>query len=156
MNTSAAVTLVASALTIGCAAATGPQFLPDVINLSRTSNAYVDVGSIYTERELQSTVSSVLARFGYFITDRRPSGHGVHLMSDWKSQPISQSAIFDGVQQARTRLIVDARRRGEHYAVTIFAVSFLQDASGTWREAVATPDLLRHVRDIGTQVEASR
>jgi hypothetical protein len=154
MNRLAAVTVAGAALSLGCAAATGSQSLPDEISLSRTSRAYADVAGMRSERDLETALPRLLARYGYFIVDSRPTAGGVRLLTDWVVRPLEREEAFGGALRARTRLVLDARRRGDVYAVTIYAVRFLEDASGVWRDAGASEAMRKHVQDIGTQMAA--
>jgi hypothetical protein len=152
MKTSTAAVLVASALSLGCVAATGPQSLPDEVSLSRTTKAHVDVASMASEAELMQVLPPILARFGYFISEAKATGIGLRLLTDWQVRPVAQNEFAQGAKQARSRVIVDARRRGDRYAVTIYMLSFVEDAAGAWREAPASPAMRKHVQEIGTQI----
>jgi hypothetical protein len=93
-----------------------------------------------------------LAKQGYFITRTEPGlGGGYRFLTDWRVRPIYADEVFDGAQEARTRLIVDARRRGESYALSVYAVSYLEDATGAWRPAKPSSAIRKQLRDLGTQ-----
>jgi hypothetical protein len=152
MKTLTVVTSVATALSIGCAAATGPQFLPEDVRFDRISNAYVDIITTPTESALLQELPRTLAKHGYFIIRTEPGmAEGYRFLTDWQVRPVHADEAFAGVQEARTRLVVDARRRGTGYAISIYAVSFLEDESGAWRPAVASNAIRKQLRDIGTQ-----
>ncbi len=156
MRTLTAVASVATALSIGCAAATGPQSLPEEVRFNRITNAFVDVEGMPSEGTLLRELPRALAQHGYFIIRTEPgAAAGYRFVTDWRVRPIYADEIFEGVQQARTRLVVDARRRGTSYAVSIFAVSFLEDASGAWREVAGSNEMRKHLQDIGTRFALS-
>ena len=152
MKSLTVVTSVATALSIGCAAATGPQSLPEEVHFDRVRNAYVDVETMPSQAALLNDLPRTLAKHGYFIIRTEPGmGEGYRFLTDWQARPVHTEESFVGVQQARTRLIVDARRRGTGYAVSIYAVSFLEDETGAWRPARASGAIRKQLRDISTQ-----
>jgi hypothetical protein len=152
MKTLTVVTSVATALSIGCAAATGPQSLPENVHFNRVNNAYVDIETTPTESVLLHELPRTLAKHGYFIIRTEPGmGEGYRFLTDWQVRAVQADEAFAGVQEARTRLVVDARRRGTGYAVSIYAVSFLEDETGAWRPARASNAIRKQLRDIGTQ-----
>jgi hypothetical protein len=154
MKTLTAVPLVVIALSTGCAAATGPQSLPEEPRFNRVSTAYVDVLATPSAGTLLRELPRALAKHGYFIIRTEPGvAEGYRFLTDWRVRPIYPDEVFEGVQQARTRLVVDARNRGNGYAVSIFAVSYLEDASGAWRQAAVSNEMRKQLRDIGTQFE---
>lgn len=146
------VTAVVTALTLGCAAATGPQSLPEEIHVDRINHAHVDVESMPTQGALMRELPVALAKHGYFIVRTEAGvGDGYRFFTDWRARPVYADELFAGVQQARTRLVVDARRRGTSYAVSIYAVSFLEDETGAWRPAAASKEIRKYLRGIGSQ-----
>ncbi|HEX6065651.1 MAG TPA: hypothetical protein VFZ04_15580 [Longimicrobiales bacterium] len=152
MKTLTVVTSVATALSIGCAAATGPQSIPEDVQFDRIRNAYVDMETMPTQSALLQDLPRTLAKHGYFIIRTEPGmGEGYRFLTDWQVRPVYAEEAFAGVQEARTRLVVDARRRGTGYAVSIYAVSFLEDETGSWRPAVASSAIRKQLRDISTQ-----
>jgi hypothetical protein len=153
MNTLTAAVSVATALSLGCAAATGPQSLPEDVRFNRVHNAHVDAGSMRSSAEVLTVLHRVLARNGYFIIRTEESTpDGYRFLTDWRARPVYADEAFAGVQRARTRLVIDARRRGTRYAVAIYAVSFLEDQAGGWQEATVSQQMRKHVRDLGTQI----
>jgi hypothetical protein len=150
MNKRTAPVLLAAALLTGCAAASGPQSLPERLHYDRISNAHYDVGSVSSADELFRMLPRVLARHGYFVaTSQQTTPDGFQFLTDWRVRPVYADESFEGAQQARTRLIIDARRRGTDYALTLFAVSYVEDATGRWRGARLSQVMERQVRDIG-------
>lgn len=146
-------TAAATALTLGCAAATGPQSLPENVHVDRINHAHVDIETMPSQSVLLRELPVTLAKHGYFVIRTEPGlGDGYRFFTDWRTRPIYAEEAFAGVQQARTRLVVDARRRGTSYAVSIFAVSFLEDESGAWRPAAASNEIRKYLRDIGAQL----
>lgn len=142
--------LLGAALLSGCAAATGPQSIPEKLQFDRVSNAHFDIGSVSSSDELFIMLPRVLARHGYFVaTSQQTTPDGFQFLTDWRVRQVYADESFEGAQQARTRLIVDARRRGTRYALTLYAVTFVEDANGRWREARASQVMERQVRDIG-------
>jgi hypothetical protein len=152
MKAQTAVTLVATALTIGCAAATAPHTLPEEVRVDRINNPHVDVETMPTQNALLNELPRALAKHGYFVIRTEPGiAEGFRFLTDWRARPVYADESFDGAQQARTRLVVDARRRGVNYAVSIYAVSFLEDEQGAWRPARSSRQIRDHLRDIGAQ-----
>lgn len=152
MNTrKTTLVLVVATLSIGCAAATGPQSLPQETRFSRTNSAHIDVGSMRSADDLLRILPRSLARHGYFIIQtQQRSPDGLQFVTDWRVRPVFIEEAFDGVQQARTRLIVDAKRRGTRYSLTIFAESFLEDENGAWRASSASERMQKHLQEMGT------
>ena len=142
--------LVAAALAMGCSA-TAPRSLPQEIQFSRTTSAHVDLGSMRSTDELLRVLPRSLARHGYFIIQtQQRSPDGLQFVTDWRVRPVFSEEVFSGVQQARTRLVVDAKRRGTRYSLTVYAESFLEDESGSWREAAPTPKMKAHLQELST------
>ena len=144
--------LVGAAVSMGCAVATDPQFLPqEEVRFSRTTSAHVDVGSMRSTDELVTVLPRVLGRQGYFIIDtKRRSTDGIQFVTDWRVRPIFEEEAFSGAQQARTRLIVDARRRDTRYYVTVYAESYLEDENGAWRESGRSRAMQKHLDELST------
>ena len=152
MNTLTAVLSVASALSLGCAAATGPQSLPDHTRFDRIRSAYVDIETTPTEAVLLRQLPLALSKQGYFIIRTDPGvGGGYRFTTDWRVRPVYTDEVFEGVQQARTRLVVDARLRGTSYNLAVYAVSYLEDATGVWREAPPSNAMRKQLRELSTQ-----
>jgi hypothetical protein len=150
MNTRTTPVLLAAALLTGCVAASGPQSLPDRLQYDRITNAHVDVGSVSSADELFRLLPRVLARHGYFVaSSQQTTPDGFQFLTDWRIRPIYEEESFAGAQQARTRLVIDARRRGTRYALTLYAVSYVEDANGRWRAAPISQVMEHQVRDIG-------
>jgi len=152
MKTLTAVLSVAAALSLGCSAATGPQSLPEEVRFDRIQSAYVDIETTPTEGVLLRELPRALAKHGYFIIRTEPGlGGGYRFLTDWRSRPIYADEAFEGVQDARTRLIVDARRRGDSFALSVYAVSYLEDAAGSWRQAPPSRVIRKQLREMSTQ-----
>ena len=153
MNKRNASILLAAALLTGCAAASRPSgvhVLPDHLTYDRVNNAYVDVGNVSSADELLRLLQRVLARHGYYVTTtHRTIADGFQFHTHWKDRPVLAAESFNGAQRARTRLVVEARPRADRFAVTVFAVSYTEDASGRWRETPVIKELQSEVRDIG-------
>lgn len=150
MNKRTAPVLFAAVLSTGCAAASGPQSLPEQYQYDRTSNVHTDVGSVSSADQLFGMLPRVLSRHGYFVANtQQTTPDGFQVLTNWRIRAVYADEVFEGVQQARTRLVIDARRRGTRYAVTLYAVSYLEDAEGKWREAGTSQRMEREVRDIG-------
>jgi hypothetical protein len=154
MNKRTLPVLFAAVLSTGCAAASGRQSLPERAEYDRTSNAHTDVGSVSSADELFRLLPRVLSQHGYFVAkSHQTTPDGFQFLTDWRTRPVYADEAFEGVQQARTRLVIEARRRGTRYAVTLYAVSFLEDAEGTWREARRSRMMEKQVRDIGRSMQ---
>jgi hypothetical protein len=152
MKTLTAVLSVAAALSLGCSAATGPQSLPEDVRFDRIMSAYVDIETTPTEAVLMRELPRALAKQGYFINRTEPGiGGGYRFLTDWRVRPIYADEAFVGVQEARTRLIVDARRRGASYALSVYAISYLEDETGAWRQAAPSNEIRKQLRELSTQ-----
>ena len=146
-----ALVLVTAALSIACAAATGPESLPQQAQFSRISSAHVDLGELRSSAELVSVLPRSLAKHGYFILETQDrSSNGLQFITDWRVRPVFSEEVFTGVQQARTRLVIDAKRRGTRYALTMYAESFLEDENGSWRKAAPTRKMQEHLQQVST------
>jgi hypothetical protein len=150
MNKRIDIVLLAAAVVSGCAAASGPQSLPDRIQFDRITNAHTDVGSVSSADELFRMLPRVLQRHGYFVVSSQQSTpEGFQFLTDWRMRPVYADEAFEGVQQARTRLVVDARKRGSRYSISLYAVSYLENQKGEWLEAKMSRQMQQEVRDIG-------
>lgn len=138
------VLLTAASLLLGCAAA-GTHLSPPESVRPRADHAHIELGSL-SGPGLHDALPRALARVGYFITttQARPAA-GTELMTDW--QPTDA--------RTRTRLIISTRPRGERFAVTIYAVSFVEDEAGSWREVRASRQVQTMLRDISLQLTSS-
>lgn len=91
-------------------------------------------------RELLDYVPVALARHGYFIAKTEQLAPDRYkLITDWRAELNSP---------ARTRLLLDLRRRGNSYALSIEGVRTVEDVTGGWHEAEPTPEMVRNMRAI--------
>lgn len=142
MNTSQALAMFAAAFSLGCATASAPLAPPESSPISATNITRVSIGPV-TATDLLRTLPPALARHGYFIVKTEQlSPDRYKFLTDWRALPNSP---------ARTRLVLDVRRRGSMYALAIQGVSYLEDASG-WRELPASKEMVQHMRALGTDL----
>ena len=151
MKIEMAIVVVVTAVIAGCTTVSTSGTIPEQLHYDRINTAFADLGSVRSADEFLRALPLTLSRHGYLVneTRQRPTG-GFQLLTEWRFRPVHAKEAFAGVQRARTRLIVDASRRGPSYSLTVYAVSYLEDESGVWREAVvASDEMKKHVRDLG-------
>ncbi len=138
MKTSSALVVLTATLSLGCASA--PMYAPpETSAFSITSEARIEAGGL-SAQEVLDYVPVALARYGYFIAKTEQLAPDRYkLVTDWRAELGSP---------ARTRLLLDLRRRGNSYALSIEGVRTIEDVTGGWHEAEPTPDMVRSVRAI--------
>ncbi len=153
MKPTRALLALVVATTSGCATASRPYAQPADITVSRLQGIPVEVGSVRSPVELQRVLPQVLAEYGYAIAiTQQPAAEQIQFLTEWRTRAAFADESFTGTQQVRTRLVVDARKRGPRYAFAIYALNLVQDDQGAWREIGLSSQLRGHVRDISRRL----
>lgn len=143
----------AAALSTGCASTHASRSSLETIQLDRVNFAAVDIGSV-PAAQLSYVLPRALARHGYFLSATQGRGSdALQFVTDWRLRPALANEGQPGAEQARTRLVVDARRRGERYHLTLYAVTHIEDAQRVWRTAPPTPEVQRLLHVIRTDID---
>ena len=116
-------------------------------SLGRQNRA--DIGRA-TLRDIQVHVPEVLADHGYSINQRRETRTRIYYETSWLYRAPFDDEVERGVQQVRTRFIVQGRRGGsDFYDVEIRVENSVRGIlpSGDW-SPLATPDFEEHMRSV--------
>ncbi len=120
-------------------------------SLGRQNRA--DIGRA-TLRDIQLHVPEVLADHGYSIHQRRETRTSVYYDTSWLYRAPFDDEAERGVQEVRTRFIVQGRRGGgDFYDVEIRVENSVRGIlpSGDW-SPLATPDFEDHMRSVSDEL----
>ena len=133
--------LALAILLAGCGASLGGRQLRD------------DIGRA-TLRDIQLHVPEVLADHGYTINQRRETRTRIYYETSWLYRAPFDDEIERGVQEVRTRFIVQGRRGGsDFFDVEIRVENAARGIlpSGDWSPLV-TPDFRDHMRSVSDEL----
>ena len=120
-------------------------------SLARQNRA--DIGRA-TLRDIQVHVPEILADHGYSINQRRETRTRIYYETSWLYRAPFDDEVERGVQQVRTRFIVQGRRGGsDFYDVEIRVENSVRGIlpSGDW-SPLATPDFEEHMRSVSDEL----
>ena len=120
-------------------------------SLARQNRA--DIGRA-TLRDIQVHVPEVLADHGYSINQRRETRTRIYYETSWLYRAPFDDEIERGVQQVRTRFIVQGRRGGsDFFDVEIRVENSVRGIlpSGDW-SPLATSDFEDHMRSVSDEL----
>jgi hypothetical protein len=141
MKTYPALLAALASTLFGCASAES-QFLPADLAADRVYTHAIEVGTIASPATLERVLPTTLARYGYFIAKTQQStSDNMQFLTEWLE-----------TTRARTRLVVDARRRGPRYALSIYAITYWQNEAGSWQEARPSDELRTQLREVGRRL----
>ena len=133
--------VVAAALLLaGCGASLGRQLRDDIGRA--------------TLRDIQLHVPEVLSDHGYTINQRRETRTRIYYETRWLYRAPFDDEVERGVQEVRTRFIVQGRRGGsDFYDVEISVENAVRGIlpSGEWSPLV-TPDFEDHMRSVSDEL----
>ena len=120
-------------------------------SLARQNRA--DIGRA-TLRDIQLHVPEVLADHGYSINQTRQTVGRIYYETRWLYRAPFEDEVERGVQEVRTRFIVQGRRGGsDFYDVEIRVENAVRGIlpSGDW-SPLATPDFEDHMRSVSDEL----
>ena len=133
-------TLALGVLLAGCGASLGRQMRNDIGRA--------------TLRDIQLHVPEVLADHGYSISQRRQTTGRIYYETAWLYRAPFDDEVERGVQEVRTRFIVQGRKGGsDFYDVEIRVENSVRGIlpSGDWTP-LATPDFEDHMRSVSDEL----
>ena len=118
-------------------------------------SAFVDLIQMEVGRasrfDVLDKVESILNREGYTIQERRDTGSLIQLATSWTNRAPFEDEVQRGATEARTRVIVEARRQGNDiFAVVLRAENSVltEGMDGTWQALPPTDMFRSHVREL--------
>src|SRR5688572_12860175 len=113
--------LTASLWSLACGATHAQLVPPEAARINQAHAIHLDVGSVRSLATLHEILPRVLAHHGYFITHtQQRAANGLEFVTDWRPSG----------EQERTRLLIDARPRGNRVALTLYALTYAEHEDG--------------------------
>ncbi len=107
-----------------------------------------------TLTDIELNVPQVLADHGYSVSQRRQTGRRIYYETSWLYREPFEDEADRGVEDVRTRFIVQGRRGGsDFYDVEIKAENFVRGVSPSaeWTP-LSSPDFQEHVRSVSDEL----